>query len=105
MILSSYVNNVPWAHQREAMLELTWNWGTGMLLKSPDIATDRICTEKDATYKYCNGNVPTPAEGRGFGHIGFSVSDVGVPGSRSSESDTDLCCRCMRRVRDWKRWE
>ena len=41
---------------REGLLELTWNYGT----------------EKDANFKYHNGN----AEPKGFGHICVSVDDL-----------------------------
>jgi len=45
----------PSAH-REGLLELTWNYGT----------------EKDANFKYHNGN----DEPQGFGHIAVSVDDL-----------------------------
>lgn len=44
--------------EREGILELTWNYGT----------------EKDANFKYHNGN----DEPQGFGHICISVDDIGA---------------------------
>ena len=45
-----------WTFGREAVLELTHNWGT----------------EKDPDFRLHNGN----EEPKGFGHIGFAVPDV-----------------------------
>lgn len=50
---------------REGLLELTWNYGT----------------EKDADFKYHDGN----AEPQGFGHICISVDDLDAACARFEE--------------------
>lgn len=51
--------------EREGILELTWNYGT----------------EKDADFKYHNGN----DEPQGFGHICISVDDIDAACKRFEE--------------------
>ncbi|KAK8919597.1 Lactoylglutathione lyase [Metarhizium anisopliae] len=61
---------------REGLLELTWNYGT----------------EKDANFKYHNGN----DEPQGFGHICVSVDDLDAACQRFE----DLKCNWKKRLTD-----
>jgi len=58
-------NGVNPTAEREGILELTWNYGT----------------EKDADFKYHNGN----DEPQGFGHICISVDDIDAACQRFEE--------------------
>ena len=58
-------NGVNPTAEREGILELTWNYGT----------------EKDADFKYHNGN----DEPQGFGHICISVDDLDAACTRFEE--------------------
>lgn len=58
---------------REAVLELTHNWGT----------------EKDAAVSYHSGN----EEPKGFGHIGFAVPDVDAAARRFESLGVDFVKR------------
>ncbi|KZZ96685.1 Glyoxalase I [Moelleriella libera RCEF 2490] len=62
--------------KREGLLELTWNYGT----------------EKDADFKYHNGN----DEPQGFGHICISVDDV----DKACQRFEDLKCNWKKRLTD-----
>lgn len=61
----STANGVNPVADREGLLELTWNHGT----------------EKDASFKYHDGN----AQPQGFGHICLSVDDLDAACSRFEE--------------------
>jgi lactoylglutathione lyase len=56
----------------EGLLELTWNYGT----------------EKDADFKYHNGN----DEPQGFGHICVSVDDIQAACDRFEEKGVSMPC-------------
>ena len=62
-------NGVNPISEREGILELTWNYGT----------------EKDANFKYHNGN----DEPQGFGHICISVDDIDAACKRFEEKGVD----------------
>ncbi|OCK80926.1 lactoylglutathione lyase [Lepidopterella palustris CBS 459.81] len=62
-------NGVNPVADREGLLELTWNYGT----------------EKDANFKYHDGN----SEPQGFGHICISVDDLDAACSRFEEKKVD----------------